>query len=126
MQGLLGQQLLLSRPREQMPQARTTTTNGQPLQNGKETLRPFGGSEVLPQNRDMSSLRLHSAFVYTCIASAASYPLRCSILLKPNNTTRPFSPGGCFLGVDVVFKHVKGVQQVVSGYRRGRPRWTGP
>src|SRR5271156_1302672 len=29
--------------------------------------------------------------------------------------------GGCFWGVDAVFKHVKGVDRVVSGYARGGP-----
>src|SRR6202521_1652832 len=35
------------------------------------------------------------------------------------NVTAVFS-GGCFWGVDAVFKHVKGVSKVVSGYAGGR------
>lgn len=36
----------------------------------------------------------------------------------PNTDTAVFS-GGCFWGVDAVFKHVKGVTKVVSGYAGG-------
>ena len=30
--------------------------------------------------------------------------------------------GGCFWGVDAVFKHVQGVKQVLSGYSGGKPQ----
>jgi peptide-methionine (S)-S-oxide reductase len=36
-----------------------------------------------------------------------------------HNATAVFA-GGCFWGVDAVFKHVKGVSQVVSGYAGGK------
>ena len=36
----------------------------------------------------------------------------------PNGQTAVFA-GGCFWGVDAVFKHVKGVSEVVSGYSGG-------
>jgi peptide-methionine (S)-S-oxide reductase len=38
--------------------------------------------------------------------------------LDNNHATAVFS-GGCFWGVDAVFKHVKGVSRVVSGYAGG-------
>ncbi|MGA8863278.1 MAG: peptide-methionine (S)-S-oxide reductase MsrA [Gallionella sp.] len=38
----------------------------------------------------------------------------------PNEQTAVFA-GGCFWGVDAVFKHVKGVIDVVSGYSGGAP-----
>lgn len=37
---------------------------------------------------------------------------------KPGEATAVFA-GGCFWGVDAVFKHVKGVKNVVSGYSGG-------
>jgi peptide-methionine (S)-S-oxide reductase len=41
-----------------------------------------------------------------------------SAAAAPNEQTAVFS-GGCFWGVDAVFKHVKGVSEVVSGYAGG-------
>lgn len=38
---------------------------------------------------------------------------------QPSTETAVFA-GGCFWGVDAVFKHVKGVVQVVSGYAGGK------
>jgi peptide-methionine (S)-S-oxide reductase len=38
--------------------------------------------------------------------------------LPPTQQTAVFA-GGCFWGVDAVFKHVKGVTDVVSGYTGG-------
>ena len=48
--------------------------------------------------------------------SAAASPAR--------TATEPIAvlAGGCFWGVDGVFKHVKGVTQVTSGYAGGGPR----
>jgi peptide-methionine (S)-S-oxide reductase len=40
-------------------------------------------------------------------------------MTAPGTETAVFA-GGCFWGVDAVFKHVKGVVQVVSGYAGGR------
>ena len=59
-----------------------------------------------------------------------SYLLGLSLLF-PARTARPETPnapatltavfaGGCFWGVDAVFKHVRGVVRVVSGYAGGR------
>jgi len=38
-----------------------------------------------------------------------------------NNLATAVFSGGCFWGVDAVFKHVKGVSKVVSGYAGGAP-----
>jgi peptide-methionine (S)-S-oxide reductase len=67
----------------------------------------------------MHSLRW-LAVVYTCVLGAATLP---APALDPPQTEHQavavFS-GGCFWGVDGVFKHVKGVHQVVSGYAGGK------
>jgi peptide-methionine (S)-S-oxide reductase len=68
----------------------------------------------------MPSLRLLSALICAGIASAATLP---APLLDPPQTQHhdeAVFAGGCFWGVDAVFKHVKGVQQVVSGYAGGK------
>ena len=49
----------------------------------------------------------------------AATPLRSQTTPPPNTETAVFA-GGCFWGVDAVFKHVKGVVQVVSGYAGGK------
>jgi peptide-methionine (S)-S-oxide reductase len=38
---------------------------------------------------------------------------------KPQGTATAVVAGGCFWGVDAVFKHMRGVKQVVSGYAGG-------
>ena len=38
---------------------------------------------------------------------------------NPADTATAVFAGGCFWGVDAVFKHVKGVSEVVSGYAGG-------
>ena len=73
-------------------------------------------------------VHLHGDFIMVNIQSVGRY-LFCStglILLgaaltanaTPIEQTAVFS-GGCFWGVDAVFKHVKGVSSVVSGYSGG-------
>ena len=49
---------------------------------------------------------------------AAETPQRARNGAGPPIETAVFA-GGCFWGVDAVFKHVKGVQEVVSGYAGG-------
>lgn len=57
---------------------------------------------------------LHSG--YLCILfSFGALP---SAAAAPTEQTAVFA-GGCFWGVDAVFKHVKGVSEVVSGYAGG-------
>jgi peptide-methionine (S)-S-oxide reductase len=50
---------------------------------------------------------------------AAAQPAR-SQTTPPATTETAVFAGGCFWGVDAVFKHVKGVVQVVSGYAGGK------
>ena len=45
-------------------------------------------------------------------------PAADAVALKASTQTAVFA-GGCFWGVDAVFKHVKGVTRVVSGYAGG-------
>jgi peptide-methionine (S)-S-oxide reductase len=69
----------------------------------------------------MVSLRLLLPALYTCALSAATLP---APALDPPPTGEHQAvavfAGGCFWGVDAVFKSVKGVQQVVSGYAGGK------
>lgn len=53
------------------------------------------------------------------LAIAAAQPARSQTTPPPAAATAVFA-GGCFWGVDAVFKHVKGVVQVVSGYAGGK------
>ena len=56
---------------------------------------------------------------YTCFSTAATLP---PPALDPPQTgeQKAVFAGGCFWGVDAVFKSVKGVQRVVSGYAGGK------
>jgi len=51
-------------------------------------------------------------------ASAAPIP-NAEVTAKPDGIQKAVLGGGCFWGVDAVFKHVKGVLQVFSGYSGG-------
>jgi peptide-methionine (S)-S-oxide reductase len=68
----------------------------------------------------MHSVRL-LPLLYTCILGAATLP---APALDPPPTAGHQAvavfAGGCFWGVDAVFKSVKGVHQVVSGYAGGK------
>lgn len=69
----------------------------------------------------MHSVRLLS-LLYTCALAAATLPA--PALDPPHSDSHQaiaVLAGGCFWGVDAVFKSVKGVQQVVSGYAGGKP-----
>jgi len=50
---------------------------------------------------------------------AAAQPAQSQTTPPPTTETAVFA-GGCFWGVDAVFKHVKGVVEVVSGYAGGK------
>lgn len=56
--------------------------------------------------------------VWFSLALAADTSAKSSII-EPAQQTAVFA-GGCFWGVDAVFKHVKGVTEVVSGYSGGK------
>jgi peptide-methionine (S)-S-oxide reductase len=64
-------------------------------------------------NTTRSSAMMRSSFV-RALMLAAALPLAAAAQTQ----TTVFS-GGCFWGVDAVFKHVKGVTKVVSGYSGG-------
>jgi peptide-methionine (S)-S-oxide reductase len=58
----------------------------------------------------------HYALSSLCLMlSLAALP---NAMAAPDQQTAVFA-GGCFWGVDAVFKHVKGVSEVVSGYAGG-------
>lgn len=69
----------------------------------------------------MHSIRL-LPLLFTCALSAATLP---APALDPSQADSHQAvavlAGGCFWGVDAVFKSVKGVQQVISGYAGGKP-----
>lgn len=48
-----------------------------------------------------------------------AYPAQATSTTPPLPTAKAVFAGGCFWGVDAVFKHVKGVITVVSGYAGG-------
>ena len=60
-------------------------------------------------NRHIGLILLMTAFSSAAIATDK---------IAPTQQTAIFA-GGCFWGVDAVFKHVKGVSEVVSGYAGG-------
>jgi peptide-methionine (S)-S-oxide reductase len=62
----------------------------------------------------MPTIKLLLSGVFFMLGLAA--PL--SVTAAPAEQTAVFA-GGCFWGVDAVFKHVKGVSEVVSGYAGG-------
>ncbi|RFC32632.1 MAG: peptide-methionine (S)-S-oxide reductase [Candidatus Nitrotoga sp. MKT] len=57
-------------------------------------------------------------FIFSSICLMLSSGTLSAATAIPNEQTAVFA-GGCFWGVDAVFKHVKGVSDVVSGYTGG-------
>ena len=57
----------------------------------------------------------------------SALPLASSTFAQAPSETAVLA-GGCFWGMEAVFEHVKGVQNVVSGYAGGstRLRWDPP
>ena len=65
-------------------------------------------------------IRMLSVAALAIAASAAEFPAPATDIPATTHTqaTAVFA-GGCFWGVDAVFKHLKGVDDVVSGYAGG-------
>lgn len=61
---------------------------------------------------------LYSGAILVFGSGAASSVAAAPAMHAPTEQTAVFA-GGCFWGVDAVFKHVKGVSEVVSGYAGG-------
>jgi len=59
------------------------------------------------------------ALLLTVGMSAGMKPLDVLAQAADNDSATAVFSGGCFWGVDAVFKHVKGVTKVVSGYAGG-------
>jgi peptide-methionine (S)-S-oxide reductase len=77
-------------------------------------------------NRHMINLprRTFALFAFLAIAgfavvAIASGPMTERVAHNAGTHQTAVFAGGCFWGVDAVFKHVKGVSQVVSGYSGG-------
>lgn len=64
------------------------------------------------------SYLLCSGAILMLVPGAASSAAAAPLKIAPTEQTAVFA-GGCFWGVDAVFKHVKGVSNVVSGYAGG-------
>src|SRR5215217_8925279 len=65
--------------------------------------------------------------VFAAIGAAAHAAALPAPALDASRTTAPGSQtavfaGGCFWGVEAVFRHMKGVQSAVSGYAGGRTK----
>jgi peptide-methionine (S)-S-oxide reductase len=60
-----------------------------------------------------------SLLLYTCVLGAATLPAPTLDPPQSDHQATAVFAGGCFWGVDAVFKSVKGVEQVVSGYAGG-------
>ena len=58
------------------------------------------------------------SYLFSCAFSILSLVAPSNAEAAPAEQTAVFA-GGCFWGVDAVFKHVKGVSEVVSGYAGG-------
>jgi peptide-methionine (S)-S-oxide reductase len=72
------------------------------------------------RSRIFSLLGLLSIFAFAGIAAA---PIQAAegVPAAPGSRQEAVFAGGCFWGVDAVFKHVKGVDRVVAGYAGGGP-----
>jgi peptide-methionine (S)-S-oxide reductase len=69
----------------------------------------------------MTTQRLRFAALASVLLAPALGAAQSSLHTTPTRTTETaVFAGGCFWGVDAVFKHVKGVVQVVSGYAGGK------
>jgi peptide-methionine (S)-S-oxide reductase len=69
----------------------------------------------------MTTPRLRFAALASVLLAPALGAAQSSLHTPPTRTTETaVFAGGCFWGVDAVFKHVKGVVQVVSGYAGGK------
>jgi peptide-methionine (S)-S-oxide reductase len=69
----------------------------------------------------MTTHRTRFAALAILLLAPALGAAQSSLHASPTRTTETaVFAGGCFWGVDAVFKHVKGVVQVVSGYAGGK------
>ncbi len=66
----------------------------------------------------MISIKTVSRYLPTCFCLLLSLAAIPTAHAAPGEQTAVFA-GGCFWGVDAVFKHVRGVTSVVSGYAGG-------
>ena len=61
-----------------------------------------------------------SAFIAPSYAASTLVPPATLNLPKPQGLQTAVLAGGCFWGVELVFEHVKGVHDVISGYAGGK------
>ena len=63
-------------------------------------------------------MKMRVLFVLAGVATAVA-PARAQTRAAPAKPETAVFAGGCFWGVDAVFRHVRGVTGVVSGYAGG-------
>lgn len=67
----------------------------------------------------MKTVRFVRSHLFSsCVCFILGLGVTTNATAAPSEQTAIFA-GGCFWGVDAVFKHVKGVTEVVSGYSGG-------
>lgn len=72
----------------------------------------------MSKNRFAYSRLAHNSIWLILFMLAVPFSASATDQIAPTQQTALFA-GGCFWGVDAVFKHVKGVSEVVSGYAGG-------
>src|SRR5260370_37402532 len=93
---------------------RTTPPPASRTSRGRRSISGVGG--VYPRTLTLRTMRVSVALVL--VASLAASPAASQRARTPATETAVFA-GGCFWGVDAVFKHVRGAVRVVSGYSGG-------
>jgi peptide-methionine (S)-S-oxide reductase len=84
---------------------------------------PAGNQTAMRRVANMMNMKSRTKWILALFATVAVlFGMKTNDVLAQaasnNHATAVFS-GGCFWGVDAVFKHVKGVDKVVSGYAGG-------
>jgi peptide-methionine (S)-S-oxide reductase len=78
---------------------------------------------MIPRRNRVASVHwLIAAMVLLMLGGKQSWAVEGIVTATPKTVAeqKAVFAGGCFWGVDAVFKHVKGVDQVVSGYSGGQ------
>ena len=75
----------------------------------------------MSKNRFFYNRSAHNRFWLILFMLAVPFSTSATDKIAPTQQTALFA-GGCFWGVDAVFKHIKGVSEVVSGYAGGNAK----
>src|SRR5208283_2558703 len=76
-----------------------------------------------PGRREITTMMSRTKWMLTLLLAGGGFfgltPIGVLAQAKSNDQATAVFAGGCFWGVDAVFKHVKGVSKIVSGYAGG-------